>query len=57
MIEYLKTQGDVMLGLRTNEMQCSINEKGEATFKEIAMEFSGKYVPIRIEHPSTIQSD
>lgn len=47
----LKNQGQVMLGLRTNEIPCSINEKGEATFKEIAREFSGKKVPIRIEHP------
>jgi len=47
----LKNQGQVMLGLRTNEMPCSINEKGEATFKEIPMGFKGKRVPIRIEHP------
>lgn len=47
----LKNQGQVMLGLRTNEMPCSINEKGEATFKEIPMGFKGQKVPIRIEHP------
>jgi hypothetical protein len=47
----LKNQGQVMLGLRTNEMPYSINEKGEATFKEIPMGFNGQKVPIRIEHP------
>lgn len=47
----LKNQGQVMLGLRTNEMPCSINEKGEATFKEIPIGFKGQKVPIRIEHP------
>jgi hypothetical protein len=47
----LKNQGQVMLGLRTNEMPGSINEKGEATFKEIPMGFKGQKVPIRIEHP------
>ncbi|MFM9947695.1 MAG: hypothetical protein ACKV1O_07130 [Saprospiraceae bacterium] len=47
----LKNQGQVMLGLRTNEMPCSINEKGEATFKEIPMGFQGQKVPIRVEHP------
>lgn len=47
----LKNQGQVMLGLRTNEMPCSINDKGEATFKEISMGFKGQKVPIRIEHP------
>jgi len=47
----LKNQGQVILGLRTNEMPSSINEKGEATFKEIPMSFKGKSVPIRIEHP------
>ena len=47
----LKNQGQVMLGLRTNEMPCSINEKGEATFKEIPMGFRGQKVLIRIEHP------
>lgn len=47
----LKNQGQVMLGLRTNEMPCSINEKGEATFKEIPMGFQGQRMPIRIEHP------
>jgi hypothetical protein len=47
----LKNQGQVMLGLRTNEMPGSINEKGEATFKEIPMGFQGQKVPIRIEHP------
>ncbi|MFM9947751.1 MAG: hypothetical protein ACKV1O_07435 [Saprospiraceae bacterium] len=47
----LKDQGQVMLGLRTNEMPCSINEKGEATFKEIPPGFKGQKVPIRIEHP------
>ncbi|MFM9948356.1 MAG: hypothetical protein ACKV1O_10495 [Saprospiraceae bacterium] len=47
----LKNQGQVMLGLRTSEMPCNINEKGEATFKEIPMGFKGKRVPIRIEHP------
>jgi|GEM_PF-4505837 len=46
----LKNQGQVMLGLRTNEMPCSINEKGEATFKEIPMGFKGQKVSIRIEH-------
>jgi len=46
----LKDQGQVMLGVRTNEMSCSINEKGEATFKEIAIGFKGQKVPIRIEH-------
>lgn len=47
----LKNQGQVMLGLRTNEMPCSINEKGEATFKEIPIGFKGQKVSIRIEHP------
>lgn len=47
----LKNHGQVMLGLRTNEMPSSINEKGEATFKEIPMGFKGKRVPIRLEHP------
>lgn len=47
----LKNQGQVMLGLRGNEMPSSINEKGEATFKEISPEFIGQKVPIRIEHP------
>ncbi|HNI43554.1 MAG TPA: hypothetical protein PK230_02600, partial [Chitinophagales bacterium] len=47
----LKNQGQVVLGLRTNEMPCSINEKGEATFKEIPNSFEGMRVPIRIEHP------
>lgn len=47
----LKNQGQVMLGLRTNEMPGSINEKGEATFKEIPMGFKGQKVPIRIDHP------
>jgi hypothetical protein len=37
--------------VRTNEMQCSINEKGEATFKEISQVFNGQKVPIRLEHP------
>jgi hypothetical protein len=46
----LKNQGIVMLGLRTNEVPCSINEKGEATFKEVPVGFNGKKVPIRIEH-------
>lgn len=46
----LKNQGHVMLGLRTNEMPCSINEKGEATFKEIPIGFKGLKVPIRIDH-------
>lgn len=47
----LKNQGKVMLGLRGNEMPSSINEKGEATFKEIPMSFKGKRIPIRIDHP------
>ncbi len=47
----LKNQGQVMLGLRTNEIPCSINEKGEATFKEIPIGFKGQKVLIRIEHP------
>ncbi|MBK9962729.1 MAG: hypothetical protein IPP06_15825 [Saprospiraceae bacterium] len=47
----LKNQGQVMLGTRTNEMQSTINEKGEATFKEISMGFKGKSWPMRIEHP------
>lgn len=47
----LKNQGQVMLGLRTNEMPGSINEKGEATFKEIPRSFKDKEVRIRIEHP------
>lgn len=47
----LKNQGQVLLGLRGNEMPSSINEKGEATFKEIPRSFQGKRVPIRIEHP------
>lgn len=47
----LKNQGQVILGLRTDEKVCSINEKGEATFKEIPMGFKGQKVPIRIEHP------
>ena len=38
----LKNQGQVMLSLRSNEMPCSINEKGEATFKEIPMGFKGQ---------------
>ena len=50
-VRILKNQGQVMLGLRTNEMPCSINEKGEATFKEIPMGFKGQKVPIRIDHP------
>ncbi len=47
----LKNQGQVMLGLRTNEMACSINEKGEATFKELPIGFVGQKVSLRIEHP------
>lgn len=47
----LKNQGQVLLGLRGNEMPSSINEKGEATFKEIPGAFAGKRVPIRINHP------
>ena len=47
----LKNQGEVLLGLRGNEMPGSINEKGEATFKEIPKSFQGKRVPIRIDHP------
>ena len=47
----LKNQGQVMLGLHGNEMACSVNEKGEATFKGIPMSFKGKRVPIRIDHP------
>ncbi len=52
----LKTQGQVMLGLRTNEMPGSINEKGEATFKEIPRNFKDVRVPIRIEHPQPYRS-
>lgn len=52
----LKNQGQVMLGLRTNEMPGSINEKGEATFKEIPLGFKGQKVPIRIEHPQPYRS-
>lgn len=47
----LKNQGQVMLALRSSEIPCSINEKGEATFKELPIGLKDTPVLIRIYHP------
>jgi hypothetical protein len=43
--------GEVVLRLRSNERREKVNERGEATFKEIAAEFEGQRVPLAFAHP------
>ncbi|HDZ04679.1 hypothetical protein LCGC14_0354270 [marine sediment metagenome] len=47
----LKNEGKVILILKSDKREASINEKGEATFKEIPAYFNNKKVNIFIEHP------
>ncbi|PHN94727.1 hypothetical protein CSC80_05105 [Maribacter sp. 6B07] len=46
----LKNDGKVVLVLKSDKREATINEKGEATFKEIPSVFKGKKVKIFINH-------
>lgn len=47
----LSNQGKVMLDMGTARQEASINEKGEATFKELPASYIGKKSLISIVHP------
>lgn len=47
----LRNQGEVILDIGTARLSTSINEKGEATFKEIPIIFNQKNAYISINHP------
>ncbi|QLG45410.1 hypothetical protein [Costertonia aggregata] len=47
----LRNQGKVYLDLKTDRREASINEKGEATFKQVPSSVTGRAVKINIEHP------
>lgn len=46
----LRNEGQVLLSLGGDERLSTINEKGEATFKEVPIAFAGKKVSVRIDH-------
>lgn len=52
----LQNQGKVVLHLGTSPREESINEKGEATFKEIPGDFNGKKAMIAVNHAQPYQS-
>lgn len=47
----LKNQGKVVLDIGTARQEATINEKGEATFKELPAHFKGDSALISIDHP------
>ncbi len=47
----LRSQGKVVLDIGSARHEASINEKGEATFKELPGGFAGKKAFLSIEHP------
>lgn len=48
--QILKNQGKVMLDIGTARQEATINERGEATFKELPATFIGKEALLSIEH-------
>lgn len=47
----LRNQGKVVLDIGSARQEASINEKGEATFKELPASFIGKKALLSIDHP------
>lgn len=47
----LRNQGKVTLDFGTTRQEASINEKGEATFKELPLRYLGQAALISIDHP------
>jgi hypothetical protein len=52
----LKNEGKVALHIGQDLREATINEKGEADFKEIPAEFAGQKARIVIDHPQPYQS-
>jgi hypothetical protein len=52
----LRSEGKVVLHIGQDQREASINEKGEADFKEIPAKFRGKTARILIDHPQPYQS-
>lgn len=52
----LRNEGSVVLHIGQDQREATINEKGEADFKEIPAQFKGKKARIVIDHPQPYQS-